>query len=183
MAKHRTRAKAIPRAPHRDADLRTATDYLEFDLRSLIAALGLYTKHKGTPVGNAAVDSLLVRSRVLIDFLFPTSPKPDDVVATDYFHDFSQKPSMPRLTKTLTRERQKINKRLMHLTTEPMPRLRSNQRYSVSKIVPPIVRAFKQWLSAVPDERLQKSPKRSRARLEDHLAQLDQMIPRRPAHR
>ena len=183
MAKHPTKAKATLRAPHKDADLRTATDYLEFDLRSLIAGLGLYTQHKGTPIGNAAVDSLLVRSRVLIDFLFPISPKPDDVVGTDYFHDFSQKPGMPRLTKTLSRERQKINKRLMHLTTEPMPRVRSNQRYSVNKIVPPIVRAFKQWLAAVPDERLQKPAKRSRARFEGHLAQLDRMIPKRPARR
>jgi hypothetical protein len=169
---------ANTRAPHTDAQLRTATDYLEFDLKSLIASLRLYGQHKGTPVGNAAVDSLLIRSRVLIDFLFPASPKPDDMIASDFFHDFPQQPVMPRLTKTLSRERQKINKRLMHLTTEPMPRLRSNQKYAVGKIVPPIVRAFKKWLSQVPDKRIQKPAKRSRAQLESHLAELEKLVPK-----
>ncbi len=183
MAKQPSQTQSTPRKPHKDAHLRTATDYLEFDLRSLISTLGIYAQHKDTPIGNAAVDSLLVRSRVLIDFLFATSPKPDDVVATDYFHDFPRRPYVPKLTKTLARERTKINKRLMHLTTEPMPRLRSKQRYSIAKIVPPIVRAFRNWLAAVPDKRIQKPPRPSRARMEEHLSQLAKMVPRRRASR
>jgi len=183
LTKRIPKSQSSSRLPHKDAHLRTATDYIEFDLKSLIAALHLYVQHKGTPIGNAAVDSLLVRSRVLIDFLFAVSPKLDDVVASDFFHDSPSMTYSPRLTKSLSQERQKINKRLMHLTTQPMPHLRSNQRYAIDKIVPPIVRALEVWLAAVPDTRIQKPASRSRAQLEAHLAQLKQMVPRRTRHK
>jgi len=47
--------------------LRKASDYLEFDIHSLAAAIELYFINKGTEMGNAALDSLLLRTRSLSD--------------------------------------------------------------------------------------------------------------------
>ena len=161
---------------HEDWKLRKASDYLEFDVHSLAAALALYAVHRGTEQGNAALDSALLRARLLVDFFMRDNAKPDDVIALDYFHDFSPKPFKPRMTKTVWREREKINKRLVHLTTRPMPRLRSNQRYAIEKLGRPIVAAFREWLSVVPNHRLQKPASRVRAQYETHLTRLERLL-------
>ena len=120
--------KRPPRKPraivHKDRILRKASDYLEFDIHSFAASIDIYVHNRGTERGNAALDSLLVRGRALIDFFMARNAKPDDVIALDYFHDCKPKPYRPTLPRPVKRERDKINKRLMHLTTKPMPRLR-----------------------------------------------------------
>lgn len=157
------------RGAHTDLRLRKATDYLEFDIHSLAAGLDIYLRMRGTEFGNAALDSFLLRARLLLDFFLRDSAPHDDVIALDYFHDYDPKPYRPRMTKDVKREREKINKQLMHLTTRPMPRLRSNQRYSLDKIVPPIVKAFRAWLAVVPDARLQQPATETRKIFEQHL--------------
>ena len=162
---------------HRDAKLRKASDYLELDLHSFAAAIEIFARHRGTEIGNAALGSLLTRARVLIDFLMRRNGANDDVLALDYFHDFKPKPYRPVMPPAVKREREKINKRLMHLTTRPMPRLRSNQRYALARIARPIVTAFRQWLAVVPDTRLQKPANKSRADYERHLDRIDRLVP------
>jgi len=162
---------------HTDMKLRKATDYLEFDIHSLAAGLEIYLRARGTEIGNAALDSFLIRSRLLIDFFLRDSALPDDVITLDYFHDYCPKPYKPRMPKYVSYERDKINKRLMHLTTTPMPRLRSNQRYSIDKIVPPIVRAFRTWLAVVPDNRIQQPASESRKIFKKHLQRIERLLP------
>jgi hypothetical protein len=162
---------------HSDAKLRKASDYLEFDIHSLAAAIEIFNAHRGTEIGNAALDSFLARARVLIDFLMKRDGAKDDVLAIDYFHDFTPKPYRPTMPQAVRRERQKINKRLMHLTTRPMPRLRSNQRYALARIARPIARAFRAWLALVPNSRLQKPAKKTRADYERHLSRIDRLVP------
>ena len=159
---------------HSDKVLRKASDYFELDLHSLAATFDMLRRiPPQTEVRNAVVDSFLIRSRLLIDFLCRDQARNDDVIALDYFHDFSPKPYRPYMSKELDREREKINKRLVHLTVEPMPRLRSKQRYHPRKIVRPIVRAMKKWLSDVPDARLQKGV---RADYEKHLRRIERVL-------
>jgi len=112
-----------------------------------------------------------------MDFFFKDTAMPDDVIALDFFHDFSPKPYKPRMTKKMEREREKINKRLMHLTTQPMPHLRSNQRYAIHKFAPPIVTAFRKWLSVVPDARLYSPVTSNRQKYERHLERIEQLLP------
>ena len=161
---------------HKDWKLRKASDYLEFDIHSFAAGLQLYAVHRGTEQGNAALDSALLRARLLVDFFMRDNAMPDDVIALDYFHDYSPKPYRPRMTKAVWREREKINKRLVHLTTKPMPRLRSNQRYAIEKLGRPIIAAFREWLAVVPNHRLQKPASRVRAQYETHLKRLEGLI-------
>jgi hypothetical protein len=171
------RKRRPPRAVfHKDSILRTASDYLEFDIHSFAAAIALYRSQRGTETGNAALDSLLVRGRVLIDFFMARQAMPDDVIALDYFHDFKHKPYKPSMPRAVKREREKINKRLMHLTTRPMPRLRSNQKYALATMARPIVGAFRSWLSIVPDARLQRPAKRTRAQYARHLARIEKLL-------
>lgn len=159
---------------HSDNVLRKASDYLELDLHSLAATIGMLRRiPPHTELRNAIVDSFLLRSRLLIDFLCRDQARSDDVIGIDYFHDWSPKPYKPYMSQELAREREKINKRLVHLTVEPMPRLRSKQRYHPRKIVRPIVRAMKKWISAVPDARLQKGV---RAEYEKHLRRIERVL-------
>jgi hypothetical protein len=169
--------KKLRNVVHTDLQLRKATDYLEYDIHTLAAGLDIYRVHKGKEIGNAAVDSLLLRARILIDFFFRDSARTTDVIALDYFHDFDPKPYKPKMPKYLSSERDKINTWLMHLTTQPMPRLRSNQRYRVDKLVKPIVRAFRAWLQVVPDDRLQQPPAESRRNFEKHLQRIERLLP------
>jgi hypothetical protein len=110
-----------------------------------------------------------------MDFLMNDSAQDDDVIALDFFHDYNPKPYKPRMTQSLKRERKKINKCLMHLTTVPMPILRSNQRYSPINIVPPIITAFRTWLTVVPDRRLQRPASETRRIFEEHLQRLERL--------
>jgi hypothetical protein len=173
----RKRQRRPPRSIiHKDRILRTASDYLEFDIHSFAAAIEIYKSYRGTEPGNAALDSLLVRGRVLIDFFMARKAKPDDVIALDYFHDNKPKPYRPFMPRTVKREREKINKRLMHLTTKPMPRLRSNQKYALGRIAWPIIKVFRQWLAVVPDSRLQRSATKTRATYERHLGRIEKLL-------
>jgi hypothetical protein len=171
---------ASPSSPrvviHQDWKLRKASDYLEFDIHLFAAGLQLYARHRGTEQGNAALDSALLRARLLVDFFMRDNALPDDVIALDFFHDCSPKPYKPRMTNAVWREREKINKRLVHLTTIPMPRLRSNQRYAIEKLGRPIIAAFRDWLAVVPNHRLQKPASGGRAQYETHLTRLERVL-------
>jgi hypothetical protein len=162
---------------HSDRILRKATDYLEFDLHTFAASLDIHLMKQGTEVGNAMFDSFLLRARILIDFLFRDDGRPDDVLAIDFFHDFPANPFKRKLSKQLANEREKINKWVLHLTTDPMPRLRSTQSFSEAKIAKPVVRVFRRWLKHAPDERIQRPVATSRATFEKHLQRIERLIP------
>jgi hypothetical protein len=157
---------------HQDWKLRKASDYLEFDIHSFAAGLELYARYRGTEQGNAALDSALLRARLLVDFFMRDNAMPDDVIALDFFHDYSPKPYKPKMTKAVWTEREKINKRLVHLTTKPMPRLRSNQRYAIEELGRAIIAAFREWLAVVPIHRLQKPASKVRTQYETNLTRL-----------
>lgn len=171
MPRKTTRARTVIS----DSRLRKATDYLEYDLHTFVAGLEIYLQRRGSEIGNVALDSFLLRSRLLMDFLMNDSAQDDDVIALDFFHDYNPKPYKPRMTESLQREKKKINKRLMHLTTVPMPILRSNQRYSPINIVPPIITAFRKWLTVVPDRRLQRPASETRRIFKEHLQRVERL--------
>jgi len=177
MSKQTAKSHSPRNVVHEDWKLRKASDYLEFDIHTFAASLDIYLAQRGNELGNSALDSLLLRARLLIDFFFRDTAKPDDVIALDFFYDFSPKPYKPRMTKKIRREREKINKRLMHLTTQPMPHLRSNQRYAIDKFAPPVVAAFRKWLLVVPDARLYRPVKSNRQKYERHLERIVQLLP------
>jgi hypothetical protein len=180
MSKQPSQVKPIRNVVHPDWKLRKASDYLEYDIHTFAAGIDIYLSQRGTEIGNAALDSLLLRARNLLDFFMRDWAEPDDVIAIDFFHDKNPKPYKSRMTKAITRERNKINKRIMHMTTKPMPRLRSNQRYDLNKIVYPLIAAFRKWLSVVSDQRLQHPAVESRKTYEKHLIRIERIFQQSP---
>ena len=176
MAKQTGKVKGVRNVVYPDWKLRKASDYLEYDIHTLAAGIDIYSFHHGTEIGNAALDSLLLRARLLIDFFMRDRAKPDDVLAIDFFHDYDPKPYTPRMTRAIEHEIEKINKRIMHMTTRPMPRLRSHQGYNLNKIVPPLIAAFRKWLTVVPDQRLQKPAADLRQTYEEHLLRIERIF-------
>ena len=174
--KKHSKVKPIRNAMHPNSKLRKASDYLEYDIHTLAAGIDIHLSHQGTEIGNAALDSLLLRARLLIDFFMSDNAQSDDVIAIDFFHDYDPKPYKPHLTVAIRREREKINKRIMHMTTKPMPRLRSHQHYDLNKIVLPLIAAFRKWLSVVPDQRLQQPATDSRKTYEKHLLRIERIF-------
>lgn len=99
MPRKTTRARTVIS----DSRLRKATDYLEYDLHTFVAGLEIYLQRRGSEIGNVALDSFLLRSRLIMDFLMNDSAQDDDVIALDFFHDYNPKPYKPRMTQSLKR--------------------------------------------------------------------------------
>ena len=180
MSKRTGKVKGVRNVVYPDWKLRKASDYLEYDIHTLAAGIDIHFSHRGTEIGNAALDSLLLRARLLLDFFMRDRAELDDVIAIDFFHNYDPKPYRPRMTQAMKHEREKINKRIMHMTTKPMPRLRSHQSYDLNKIVPPLIVAFRKWLSVVPDQRLQRPAADSRQTFEKHLLRIERIIQQSP---
>ena len=176
MAKQTGKVKGVRNVVYPDWKLRKASDYLEYDIHTLAAGIDIHFSHRGTEIGNAALDSLLLRARLLLDFFMRDWAESDDVIAIDFFHDYDPKPYTPRMTRAIEHEIEKINKRIMHMTTKPMPRLRSHQSYDLNKIVSPLIAAFRKWLSVVPDQRLQQPAADSRQTYEKHLLRIERIF-------
>ena len=180
MSTQTIKNKDVRNVVHPDLKLRKASDYLEYDIHTLAAGIDIYISRRETEIKNAALDSLLLRARLLLDFFMLDNAKPDDVIAIDFFHDYDPKPYKPCMTVAIKREREKINKRVMHMTTKPMPRLRSHQSYDLNKIVPPLIAAFRKWLLDVPDKRLQQPAADSRKTYEKHLLRIERILQKSP---
>jgi hypothetical protein len=170
------KTKDIRSVVHPDWKLQKASDYLEYDIHTLAAGIDIHLSHQGTEIGNAALDSLLLRARLLINFFMSDNDQSDDVIAIDFFHDYDPKPYKPHMTVAIRKEREKINKRIMHMTTKPMPRLRSNQSFDLNKFIPPLIAEFRKWLLVVPDKRLQQPAADSRKTYEKHLLRIERIF-------
>ena len=92
------KVKRVRNVVYPDWKLRKASDYLEYDIHTFAAGIDIYFSHRGTEIGNAALDSLLLRARLLLDFFLRDWAESDDVIAMDFFHDYDPKPYNPRMT-------------------------------------------------------------------------------------
>jgi len=141
---------------HTDADLRTGSDYLEYHVRMYIETLlWLRDQHEsGKPEGtlwNAVLEAYLVHARILIDFLYKSNSRyDDDVIAVHYFHDLPV--SFNPLPNTdLEDWAKEIGGRLVHITTKPMPALKSQQKWPIDDIASGLIPTLMDFLKVVPD--------------------------------
>lgn len=69
------------------------------------------------PISNALVESFAVHVRGLVDFLYSENPRPDDVIAEDYFADTTQWAKLrPPLSDVLSLATRRAGKEIAHLT-------------------------------------------------------------------
>ena len=68
-------------------ELQNASDHLFYEIwmfTSLAKGMASGVFNQGI-INNALLESFTVHARVLLDFLFAENPRPDDVIAEDYF--------------------------------------------------------------------------------------------------
>src|SRR5262245_11022059 len=77
----------MTRAKRTSVDLAAASEHLWYEVWMFVTlARAMATGVFGAgPINNAALESFTVHARVLLDFLFAECPRPDDVVAEDFF--------------------------------------------------------------------------------------------------
>lgn len=100
-------------------ELRKAADHLSYEIEMLdrmATALALGLAGDG-PIKNAFLESFVIHARVLLQFLYDETPRPDDVIAEDFFKDPSAwRSSRPAMTALLSTVRRRVGKEAAHLT-------------------------------------------------------------------
>lgn len=144
---------------HSDETLKTGSDYLEYIVNMYVHTRLWLRKHDAENKGpslekNAVLESHLVHARILIEFLSKEeSSWPDDVLAVDFFHDSPDSYNVLD-DEVLDDWVAKIGKRLVHITTEPMPTLKSEQGWKLDEMAGRLIPALRRFVEAVPESRL-----------------------------
>ena len=162
------------RKPYDDLKLKIASDYFEFHVRMFVETyLWIHKKNSlggsWDTVGNAMLEDFLIHARALIQFVQNPVPRKDDVIASDYFYDKTNKYSTLSIS-FLDDWANKIGSRLVHITTKPMPKLKSHQIWPIDDIVILLKPGLETFLNAVSESRLASDVRKDCL---SHLAKLN----------
>jgi hypothetical protein len=102
---------------------------------------------------NAMLEDYLIHARILINFICKSNSRDDDVIAVDYFHDLPGKfkPSQDNFLMDLA---DRIGGCLVHITTKPMPDLKSQQNWPIDDIASRLNPVLMRFLRNAPESRL-----------------------------
>jgi hypothetical protein len=103
-----------------DEELRKASEHLHYEfwmLMSLANALASGIASEGW-LTNTLLESFIIHLRALLDFFYGERPKPDDVIAADYFSQGQWDSIKPPLSDALKKARSRAHKEVAHLTYE-----------------------------------------------------------------
>jgi hypothetical protein len=123
-------------------------------------------------IWNSILEDYLIHARILIHFVCKSQARDNDVIAVDYFHDLP-KIYVPLDDALLDEWADKIGGNLVHITTKPMPALKSQQAWPIDEIAARLVPALETFLNNVPDSRLVDG---ARTDCMNHLAKLSPPI-------
>ena len=81
-------------------------------------AIGIHSGLAGRgPMNNAFIESFVIHARVLLDFFYPFNPRPDDVIATDFFDQAETwERARPEKTDLLKTIHKSVGKEAAHLS-------------------------------------------------------------------
>lgn len=159
---------------HSDDELKIASDYFEYHVRMLVETyLWLRNKnsHGGSwdTVGNAILEDFLIHARALIQFVSKSDGRPDDVIALDFFHN--NKGAYAHMNDSFLNDwADKIGGHLVHITTKPMPNLKSQQQWPIDEIVILLKPGLVAFLNVVLESRLASDVRKDCC---SHLAKLN----------
>jgi len=160
---------------HDNEKLKFASRYLVYHVRMYVETLLWLQSNKDKPDGwatvrNAMIEAHLVHSRILINFICnANSQYQTDVLAFDYFHDTSSI-FTPLQSEFLKNQANDIGGQLVHLTTKPMPKLKSEQEWLIRETADELVPALKEFFTKVSETRFEKDVK---SECLAHLAKLN----------
>lgn len=102
-----------------DAELQGASGHLQYEVWMFIELADSLAVGRDIPliVKNALVEAFTVHARALLSVFYPSNPRPDDVLATDYFDDPSTwERERPPLSSALQLVDRRVGKEVAHLT-------------------------------------------------------------------
>jgi hypothetical protein len=105
-------------------------------------------------IRNALVESFTVHARILLDFLFSTEPKPDDVIAEDFFDNGSTwLQYRPAKTQLLATIHKRVGKEVAHLTYARLAVIPEAKQWHFVNIANQISAVLEKFLRLVPASR------------------------------
>jgi hypothetical protein len=149
----------MQRAKRTSADLAAASEHFWYEVWMFVTlARAIATGIFGAgPVHNAAVESFTLHARVLLDFLFAESPRPDDV-AEDFFASAEEWPlirgDMPPVLKQVST---RVGKEVAHLTYARLSVTPETKGWPYLEIAAAMDQLVGKFLSHVPREHLGQS--------------------------
>jgi len=117
--------------------------------------MNLYTSPQW--IKNAILESFCIHVRGLMDFLFNENPRPDDVVAGDYFEDPGNWVEVRgEMSDFLKIAKVRVGKEVAHLTYGRLDVTPDKKKWEFLKIFGELNRVIKMFLVSVQDEVLDK---------------------------
>ncbi len=142
-----------------DDTLREASEHLYYEvwmLTSLANGIGSEIAGQG-PIANALLESFVIHVRGIMDFLYSDNPKPDDVIAEDYFESSDKWPLIrPKLTALLKTAKKRAGKEVAHLTYARLEVTLETKPWPFIQIATEISRVMSIFLEKVPKSKLGK---------------------------
>lgn len=129
--------------------------HVEYEVNMLVTvanalASGLVA---GSLLANAMVESFVLHTRNLIDFLWPEGSKSDHVLADDYFLDPEYwKQERPNLSPLLDKSRIRAHKEIAHLSYDRLLLTEDSRKWPFVEITKDIVQAYQVFLELLPPE-------------------------------
>jgi len=148
-----SRDPQMPISPAASPDPRLADPHLRYEIdmfRELLPIL--HDPPPSLAIRNALIESFLLHTRILINFLYPSGSHTDDIVPTTFSSNWSEtRSSTPP---SLKRVREQANKRLAHLTTLRYKVEPSQRPWPLQTIVTDIGTALVRFAKQTPDDKL-----------------------------
>lgn len=143
----------MPRIKRTTDELTAASDHLRYELEMLRAtAAALASGAFGDSLaGNALLESFTIHARALLSFLYAESPRPDDVIAEDFFASPEQWADIrPPKTPLIEKVHGRVGKEIAHLTYGRQAVLPEMKEWSFFDIARDVFEAAKVFLAASP---------------------------------
>ena len=136
-------------------ELRDASDHLHYEFwmfTTLARGMASGITGKGV-IHNALLESFTIHARVLLKFLYDEDPKPDDVIADDFFPTSQKwKEVRPKMTEILEKVFWRVGKEVAHLTYARQDVTPETKGWHYLQILNDIEVSFKEFLRIVPME-------------------------------
>ena len=147
-----------------ESDLKEASEHLHYEIEMLTSlAYGIGSRIAGeSPLANALLESFVVHVRALMEFLYNDNPKPDDVIAEDYFEKADDwKQLRPVLSESLKQAKRRAGKEVAHLTYARLDVTPETRPWYFVEIANEIAAVLNIFLEHVPKSKLGKQWERT----------------------
>ena len=141
--------------------LKISQKHLGYELDMLVQTANWLATYYGAlppnaaPMTNAFLESFLIHTRNLLDFLYPQRPKPEDVIAEDFFDDpKTWWLKRHKQTKLLSSSRDRIAKEMVHLTYDRLLVTKERKPWPFLAISADIIHTFNIFCELAPPHRI-----------------------------